>query len=307
MLTRNVLLCAKIEATYGVDSVPVPATDAMLVSLPDLNPDGEVIKRDFVRQSFSPIGHVIGKKKIVFSFKMEIKGSGTAGTAPMFGPILRSCDMDETIVASTSVGYIPITGGTESCTIYIYLDGLLHKIPGCKGSYDVNFEAGKYGEITFNMEGKYVKPVDITFPTDGPSLTPVPEVVESANFTAGGYAAVINALQYSHGNTIGTPGNVNAADGYGDMKITGREPGGSFDPESTLIATNDFWDAWESATPQALTITIGATAGNIVDFDVDFAVPSGMGYGDREGTRTHEIPYTAQGDTGDDEVEWIFT
>lgn len=307
MLTRNALLLAKIEATYGVDSIPVPATDAMLVSLPDIKPDGEVKERDFVRQSFSPIGHVIGKKKINITIKMELKGSGTAGTAPQFGPILRACGMEETIDAGVSVTYAPRSTGYESCTIYLYLDGLLHKVPGCVGTWSVNMEAGNFGEITFELQGKYVKPTDITFPTTGPSLDPTPEVVENASFTAGGYAAIINALQYSHSNTIGAPGNVNADDGYGDLRITGRDPNGSFDPESTLLATHDFWDAWENATAQALTITIGATAGNIVDFDVDFAVPREIGYGDREGIRTHDIPFTAKGSVGEDECEFIFT
>lgn len=37
------------------------------------------------------------------AFRVEAKGSGTKGTAPPFGPLLRACGMAEMIVATTSV------------------------------------------------------------------------------------------------------------------------------------------------------------------------------------------------------------
>jgi len=306
MLTKNTVILAKIEGTYGVDPVPTSPDNAILVSSPDLKVDGEILTRDYVRQNMSPIGHVIGKKKVTCSFTCELKGSGTAGTAPQVGVLLRACGLEETVAAS-SVTYTPRSTGFESVTLYVYFDGLLHKVPGVVGSVSLNLEAGKYGELSFDFEGKYTKPIDAALPASGPVITPTPEIVKSANFSVGGYAATINGLQFGLNNTITAPGNVNSADGYGDLRITGRDPSGSFDPEAVLLATHDFWAAWEAATPQALTVTIGATAGNIVDVDVDFAVSREIGYGDREGIRTYEIPYTAQGSAGDDEVEIIFT
>ncbi len=307
MLTRNTVVLAKLESSYGMDATPTSPTDAILVSAPDLKVDGEVVTRDFVRQNLSPNGHVIGKKKVTCSFKCELKGSGTAGTAPQVGALLQACGMSETVDSGNSVTYKPLSTGFKSVTIYMYLDGLLHKIPGVVGSVSVSLEAGKYGELQFDMEGKYIKPVDDPLPASGPVITPTPQICVATNFSVGGYAATVNSISCGLNNTIAASGDLNSADGYGKLRITGRDPNGTFDPEATLIGTHDFWAAWEDATPQALTVTIGTTAGNIVDFDVDYAVAREVGYGDRDGIRTYDIPFTAQGSAGDDEMELIFT
>jgi len=307
MLTRNTIVLAKLETTYGVDAAPVSPTDAILVSSPDIKVDGELVTRDFVRQNLSPIGHIIGRKKVTCSFDCELKGSGTVGTAPQVGPLLRACGLAETVVATTSVTYKPTSSGFESVTVYMYLDGLLHKIPGMVGSVSLDLTAGKFGTLKFNLTGTYIKPVDTALPSSGPVNTPTPPICVSANFSVAGYAATISALSLDLSNTIATPNDINAADGYGQMRITGRDPNGTFDPEATLIADHDFWAAWEAATPQALTATIGSTAGNIIDFDVDYAVSREISYTDQDGIRVNNIPFTATGSAGDDEMELIFT
>ena len=93
MLTRKTIFTIKKEVTYGTDPTPA-AADAVLVSAPDITIEGEVLTRDYVRASLSPIGHVIGKKKVMLSFETELKGSAAAGTAPETSPLFQDCRSD---------------------------------------------------------------------------------------------------------------------------------------------------------------------------------------------------------------------
>ncbi len=307
MLTRKTVVLAKEEVTYNTDPVPTGVADAMLVSNPDLRVEGEMLTRDYVRESLSPLGHVIGKKKVTLSFETELKGSGAAGTAPETGVLFKACGMSETIVASTSVTYAPISDSHDSCTFYVFFDGLRHAITGARGSYSIDMQAGMFPKVTWNFEGRYATPTDVALPSTTVDST-LPQVIRSSSFTVNAYAATINALTFDIANTIGAPGDVNSADGYSELRITARDSQGSLDPESTLIATHDFWTDWEDSTARAISITIGGTAGNICDIDIGQAVYREIGYGDREGVRTYEIPFTAaESGTGNDEISIAFT
>ena len=46
-------------------------------------------------------------QRVEVTFEVEMAGSGTAGTAPAFGPLLKACGNSETIVTDTSVTYAP--------------------------------------------------------------------------------------------------------------------------------------------------------------------------------------------------------
>ena len=63
---------------------------------------------------------------------MELAGSGTAGTAPRYGALLQACGLSETIVASTSVTYAPVSSAFSSATIYFNNDGIRHILTGCR-------------------------------------------------------------------------------------------------------------------------------------------------------------------------------
>src|ERR1044071_9538624 len=114
-------ILAKKEVTYAVDPVPVGTTDAIAVINPQFTTDATIVERDqILRDSISRLSAVIGRKLARITFGVEMKGSGSAGTAPPAGPLLRACGLSETIVASTSVTYASISSAFESVTIYWY-------------------------------------------------------------------------------------------------------------------------------------------------------------------------------------------
>jgi len=310
MLTRKTVILAKIEATYGVDPVPTPAANCLLVADVDLKVQGEVVERDFIRSSLSRLQFVRGIRHVELSFRTELKGTGTRGSLPAFGwegPLFRACAMSETVTASTSIVYAPVSTGFESCTIYLYKDGIFHKILGCRGSFKLNFEVGKYPTVEWTFKGLYQAPTDASPGAQTlSSVKPVP--VLAGAFTIGGYAGVITKLELDQGVTVSERKSLNAATGIVGFDVTERNPQGSIDPETVTEAAGSFWSNWESAAALALNIgPIGATAGNIVQVAAPKVQYRDMTYADRNGVMTYAVPFALAMNAGDDELSITIT
>lgn len=90
-------------AVESVDGTPetLAAGDAFLVFDPVITPTVSVIERDPARTTLSQMQRTVGSRSVVAAFTAELKGSGTAGTAPQgFNALMRACGMAETINAA---------------------------------------------------------------------------------------------------------------------------------------------------------------------------------------------------------------
>lgn len=101
LLTRKALVLAKPEATFNVDPIPTPADNSVLVSDPDYAIDANVLERNFVTESLSPLGVRTGRKLASLSFGVEVRSngltnSGSTNDACKFGTLLRACGYSET-------------------------------------------------------------------------------------------------------------------------------------------------------------------------------------------------------------------
>ncbi|MET4190687.1 MULTISPECIES: hypothetical protein [unclassified Bradyrhizobium] len=105
ILAQRALMLAKIETTYNVDSLPVPATDAFLVSNADVKINPNVLTRDFYRPSMSKLPSAVGRKLASLTFSSEIKGAGGAGS-PKLGALLRACGFAQTLIGATAAAVI---------------------------------------------------------------------------------------------------------------------------------------------------------------------------------------------------------
>jgi len=308
MLVNREVILAKIESTYNTDSSPSASTDATLVESPSWsNEAAKMIERANVKSS-------IGKDQSIFagslksvSFDMEMKGSGTAGTPPEMAVYLRGCGLGETVVASTSVTYTPVSTGQESITIWYYSDGLLHKLTGCRGNVSFNLEAGGAGKASFTFTGHNAGVTDASLVSPTYDAA-VPAPVINVPFSIGGYSAVINSLSFDLSNGLATPSDMSSSDGFGEVIITARDVAGSFDPEQVLKATKDYINEWESGTTMALSAgVIGSIAGNRYSVSMPAVYYREVSPGDRDGLRTLEVSYGAAESSGDDEVSLAFT
>ncbi|WAC06580.1 MAG: phage tail tube protein [Thermodesulfobacteriota bacterium] len=310
MLTRKTVILAKIETEYGTDPTPTPAANAILVKDVDIKPSGELVERDFLRSSLSPLQFVMGMKEVDVTFTTEFKGTGTRGALPAWGwegTLLRACGLDETITADTKIEYLPVSDSFESVTLYVYKDGIFHKITGCRGTFTINGSVGKYLEVKWTFKGLYVAPVDAT-PAAQTFSSVIPPLLFSAGLTLDAYSPVATAIEISMNNNLGKRTDLNTATGLREIMITGRKPGGSLDPETVTEATYAFWNKWENATAIALNIgPIGSAQGNIITITAPKLQSEGPSYGDREGLLTYQVPFRLSMNSGDDELKITIT
>jgi len=297
MLVKQGTLLLKIESAYGVDASPI-AADAILV-------EGEVgMSYDAVRTiEQAPEKATLGKEEdlyagnlVRFEFGVAMKGSGAAGTAPEIGQALRACGLDETIVASTSVAYAPVSTAIESATIYYYHAGKLQIALGCRGNVDLAFGTDDKIMANFSFVGKDGGDSDVAI-VAGTYDSTSPIAFIGASVDVGGYAARVSNLSLDVGNQVEFPPDANAADGYSDIFIVDRDMTGSIDPEHTLKATEDWIGDWKSMVDKAVTTgVVGTTAGNLVQLTVPTARYRSIEFASRNGLRSLEIPFRAVGD-----------
>lgn len=302
MLSSLHLILAKIETTYGIDPVPTPGANAILVSNLTVSPVIEKNERNPLSASLSPF--LPGKPRIGLievKFATELKGSGAATTPPEVGPLLCASALSETIGGS-DVTYQPISTNLKSITIYAYLDGELHRVTGCLGTLELLLEAGKTGVINFSFKGLGPVPIDAAILSGAAYDDTKAPVVESIAFSIGGYSPVASKFQLALNNNLTTRDSFNGAGGYAGVGITGRKTAGSFDPEAVTRATNDFWQIMADVSPGSLTATIGSVAGNRIVLTAPDVVYDSIAWGDRNGIRIYDIPLSFNRNIGDDEI-----
>lgn len=313
MLARKAQIALKLETTEGT-AVTVAAADADLyVYEVSFTPDIQTMPRNPLRSTLTNLPHLIGKKGASISFKTELVGSGTAGTAPSLGDALIACGCAETVVAATSVTYNPDTDATEgngtSASIGVFIDGKRLTIFGARGTYTVEYKAGEPAFISFTFTGVYNGVTDtallagITYPT------PTPKVWLGETLTLGGVTLIADTLTFDAANTVTLRSDVTIAAGYKAASITERVPTINVDPEEVLVATRDDWGKLAAGTASAVVATLTGSSGNIVTLNAPAAVVTNISPSDRDGIQVNGLDLALSSTTsaGDDEWTLAFT
>ena len=151
---KNTTILAKIGSVYGTDVVPTGAANAILVSDVSFTPlEANNVDRNNIRAFMGASENLVGTAFKSLSFSVEMVGSGIAGTAPSWGALLRACGFAETLVAVTAVGYLPVSTAFEWVDMYVYYDGALHKMLGCRGTASIDASGGGIPKIKFQFKG----------------------------------------------------------------------------------------------------------------------------------------------------------
>lgn len=311
MKAKIAALLAKEESSYGVDPTPTTAANAIQV-ISDLviTPTGNLHTRDVYGETLSPAAPLLGQQWYEISFVVEMRGSGTAGTAPRMGDLFEACGMTENIAVSTSVNYNLNSSSQKSCTIYAYLGegtGLRFIFSGCRGTFRIVCVSGETAKVEFRFMGKYASPTDQTAPSSVTYDSTTPPKCKGVTFTFDSYAAVVQQLEVDCNNTIAKRDSITDSTGVQGFEITNRDPKGSMNPEAVVSGTYAFFSAWNDSASKALSAVIGSTAGNIITISGTAAVIETIGFGDRDGVRTFEIPFKLARSTVNDEFALKFT
>jgi hypothetical protein len=308
VLTRRRLLLAKIESTYASDSSPT-GTNAILVRNLDIQPlVADTVNRDLVRPYMGQADQLLAQTRVEVTFEVELAGSGTAGTAPAYGPLLRSCGLEETLVTDTSATYAPESSGFESSTLYYHQDGIRHKVTGCRGSFEISGEVGGIPVISFSMTGIYNAPTDETLPTPTYSNQATPLLFKQGNtssFSVFGFSGVMQSYNFNIANSVVFRELVG---GSQEILITDRAPSGTVVIEAPTITDKDFFTVATGTSTGSITFQHGSTAGNIVTMTTAQSDLGNLTYSDSDGIQMLNMPFIAvPTNSGNDELSLVFT
>lgn len=267
LLTRRAILMAKIESTYGTDSAPVGGTDAVLARNVNLRPlQTEFVDRALVRPYLGNSERLPAARFVELEFEVEVQSSGTAGTAPAYGPLLRACGLAQTVSAGVSVSYSPVSSGFESVSIYHNQDGVRHRLLGARGTVRFVFNVRQIPVMRFTFTGLYVAVDDAALPTPTYTAWRAPAVVNNQNtptFQLHGInasAIPLESLEVDLGNTVVYRSLVGAE----LVLITDRQSAGTARFEASTVAVQNWWSRIVAATLGNLSLVHGVGAGNVV-------------------------------------------
>lgn len=311
MLIANQLLLTKTEVTYGTDAVPTASANATLTFPVDSSLDVAKLDYGVVRASISTAKDRLGRKMVNFTIKCPLKGSGTAGTPPEIGALIQACAHKQTISAGTSVSYKPASAEADmkSATIHFFCDGRARKATGCMGNFAIDMPPGGFPTITFTMRGKLASEGDASMPTGKVFQTTEPVVVESAGVSFGSFdEAEISAMSYDSQNQSVDRADVNSPDGIKGVSVTARNPQFKSTVKATVEATKAWYGNFIGRVEEAIDITIGTVAGNIVTIAIPkFCANEPMNPQSDNGMVTFGINGQALENAGDDNITLTFS
>ena len=133
-VTRRTAIMVKLEAVYGVAETTFAATDAILLAEPPqflIEPDN--VDRNLVTPWLGNSEQLPATRRAKLNFKVELAGSGAAGTAPAWGKLMRGCGFAETVFAGNRVEYTPLNELYEGLTFRFFRDGVRYLARGGRG------------------------------------------------------------------------------------------------------------------------------------------------------------------------------
>lgn len=171
------------EDGYGT-GLPSGESWAADNAIPIINPQFRLIRdtldREILRPYLGASDQLLASRAAELSFEVELAPSGTAGTAPAWGQLLRACGMAETVGAGTKVTYNPIDDDVESLVLRYYRDGAVYRMHGCRGNFRLMLDAYAIPKLAFTFMGFDTLASETTLTVDLAAWK-VPEVVNSAN------------------------------------------------------------------------------------------------------------------------------
>jgi len=287
-------LLAKAESSYGTN--PTPTGSANYVQVIDLNIEpivSDEVSRDLIRPYMGNYEVIPANTRVNVTFSVEMSGSGSAGTAPKYGAILKACALSETISGGNTVTYAPVTTPTDSVTLFVNYDGVRHMVTGCKGTFSINCEVNQIPTISFSLTGIFNAPTDTAAPTPTISNQASPLIFKNgstSNFAIFGFAAALQSWSLDFNNEVIYRELVG---GTKEVIITDRRPAGTLVVEAVALSAHNFFTDYTGTSTGTNTWLHGTTAGNKVTVScpqTDLGQPT---YEDSDGIQMLSIPYYA--------------
>jgi hypothetical protein len=262
---KSKAILAKIEATVGTDAAPTGAANWIEARNVSFTPyDAETVDRNIEQPFLGNGGKLPTGKYASLSFEAAVVGAGTAGVRPGIAPLLMACGFAETVddtEGAESVTYNLVSTAFSALTLYINIDGALHKLIGARGNLTITLTARAIPLYKFDLQAVYL----------GPTAAALPAVVKTGwqieqpvgSLTTSGVTLAGTPLAYSE-LTLDLGNQTTRLDLPGpqrEIAITDRKPTGSITVLAPGLAVFDPFALADAGTLIELSTTQDNRAG----------------------------------------------
>lgn len=265
---QRMALLAKRETTYGTDAAPTGAANAIQARNVNITPLVMLREaRDLARTYFGNSDDVIGGFYGRLAFEVEAAGAGAAGTVPGYGVLHRACGFAEAVSAGVSVTYTPVSSAFDSATMWMHIDGVVHKLVGARGELGFRGNNRSATMWTYDFQGIFVPVADLVLPTAVLTAFQKPLAFNKANtptFTLHSVSGIaLRNMSWQMGNQVAYRNLVNSE----LVRITGRQPTGRLEMAAELMAVKNWFTTVRDGASGSMQLVHGTAAGNIVEIN----------------------------------------
>jgi hypothetical protein len=269
---RNLLL-AKIQPTPGVNASPAAGSDAVLLygNNPKFDYQHLTATREVNAGYFRGAERLVWGRRADIQFQVELQGSGTAGTAPAWGKMLKGCAFAETLTAGL-VEYTLVTDGAQQLSMLTQEDGLFKPCTDMMGDCSGELVVGSIPVIDYKFRGLVLPPTSGSNLTGDTTVFIPPRAVSPADtaalrigatYAAGAFTSGdlynFRSLKWSLGNDIQIPDLASSE----QTGFYGRNPKIEFTIDCTSAQEKAFLDDAYAGTRRSLGALHGTVAGKI--------------------------------------------
>lgn len=205
-----------------------------------------------------------------------------------------------------SVTYAPVSSGFESVSMYYNVDGVLHKLTGCMGTFDISAQVKNIPTFKFQFTGLFNSPSDVAAPSVDFSAFQIPRVVNTQNtpgFSLFSFSTNLESMSLNLANQVSYITLV----GSESVKILDRKPAGTLVFEAPHISDKDYFSLVAANTKGPMSFSHGVVNGFKVELDAPQVLLGNPTYQDSNGVQMLSAPFTAVPTTaGNDELSIVF-
>lgn len=292
-------MTAKIEATYGTDSVPAVATDALRVerlwSSVRIIENWPNKRSDVASGSALPTKPGIPRGRYVeASIAWECRGAGSDLVIEA-APILRAAGWAE-VDGVSKFDYTLASSAHDSASCYFYAGDLLIKAVGCRASLRWGLTPGQIHKWRFLIRGRLgAEPATTVLPASFGYDTTAALSGVGLTVTVGAWSPAIIAAEFDQGTEPILSEDANQTDGLGEFDWAEPEPFLTLTARKPALATYDPYADALARTTRAINATLGSTQFNRLKLSLPETYVETPAPADSQGFVNHQLRYNLAG------------
>lgn len=308
---KTVFAGLEAPGAYGVDvdpsATPAKAIETERFSITPI--EGEELKREIDNGMLGAKPSLLSGVYVMIEFDVAMAGSGTAGTAVPYAPLIMGCGFAENDLSGDvdpRMEYDPVDESFSALSFHTWYGGNWHKLLGARGSLSVKSPIPGQAYWHFKFMGLFVPISESAVPARDYTAfkQPVPTGATNTEVTVHGKIVACNDFNLDLNGALSYDETSAAQEIY----LSDREVKGSMVIETPVVGSGGldvFARALDRATG-ALLFEQGVTSGNIINISGPALEVGKVSYdGEKKKSRIN-MPYTLlPTSAGNDDVKII--